>query len=538
MRLRHPFLRSLSLKIVGLVVLVFITVGLSYYVVQAFTQAKRYVEMQALASSISNIFRENLVEINARLFYEASRLDSNPNAFHSSAKKLLQDYPAVLAVELRSTNGEIIDVVDKYGSQAASSAQIRKSLPPWVLADFEAVAKGRAPKMTAIYGASLSPYFSQHAGDLQFLAEEFFPLSSGRGVMVVLFNPSSWFFGENLVAQFQQNLQLRFKLETQTQEVIASSDNSSSSAAPIERYVTPITYATDGPLYLAIENHKLIRTNPTHILEVIVAVLGILILLAGLLIFKGWQEYSRALLALRNQEQQLLDQAKFVSLGEISTILAHELNQPLAAIEAYSSASTTLLSQTPLDQSRLFKAVVAIRGETERINQIIKNIRNYIVSNQTQIVDLDPSQLVESLKNVMQMQANRYQATLVIEKRQGFMVQVDRLMLEQVILNLARNAYEAMLASPLGKRVLTIVIDRNEISGSICFTDTGPGISPEVGAKLFTPFFSTKRESMGIALSLCRSLVERYQGQLNWQNTPGGGAQFTISFRLASPQEG
>ena len=150
-------------------------------------------------------------------------------------------------------------------------------------------------------------------------------------------------------------------------------------------------------------------------------------------------------------------------------------------------------------------------------------------------MQLDPAQLVESLKNVMQMQAVRYQANLVIEKKQSFLISVDRLMLEQVILNLARNAYEAMSASPPGRRLLKIIIESDGATGSIHFIDTGPGISPEVGAKLFTPFFSTKPESMGIALSLCRSLVERYQGQLNWQNNPSGGAQFTISFRLAPP---
>jgi two-component system sensor histidine kinase DctS len=89
-----------------------------------------------------------------------------------------------------------------------------------------------------------------------------------------------------------------------------------------------------------------------------------------------------------------------------------------------------------------------------------------------------------------------------------------------------------MRASPVGKRTLSIQIVREQNLGKLIFSDSGPGISAELGAKLFTPFFSTKTDSMGIGLSLCRSLVERYQGQLHWQNNSLGGAQFTISFAV------
>jgi len=295
-----------------------------------------------------------------------------------------------------------------------------------------------------------------------------------------------------------------------------------------------MTALGDGLLYLAIEKHSQIMTNATHLLEVMVVALCILIGLSGIFIFKGWREYSSALAMLRAQEQQLLDQSRFVSMGEISTILSHELNQPLATIESYSAASESLLAQETLDRSRLLKAISAIREENSRITKIIKHIRNFIVNNKTQIAELDPMLLVESLRTVLQMQAERYNAQLIIDKRQGFKVRVDRLMLEQVILNLARNAYEAMLASPEGRRKLTITIrlDSAEGLGKIVFTDTGPGVSEEVGEKLFMPFFSTKTDSMGVGLSLCRSLVERYQGRLLWQNNPLGGAQFTISFRI------
>jgi C4-dicarboxylate-specific signal transduction histidine kinase len=299
-----------------------------------------------------------------------------------------------------------------------------------------------------------------------------------------------------------------------------------------DRYVTPISYFTDRPLYLAIENLSSARANTTHVLEILVFALAILIVLASVFIFKGWREYSNAQATLRMHEQMLLEQSKFVSMGEISTILSHELNQPLATIETYSTASQAILAQAQPDQAKLLKAISAIRDETARISKIIKNIRSFIVNNQTQVMEIDAALLLDSLKTVLQMQAAHYQAQLVIEKKDSFTVEADRLMLEQVILNLSRNAFEAMRASPVGKRTLSIQIVREQNLGKLIFSDSGPGISAEVGAKLFTPFFSTKTDSMGIGLSLCRSLVERYQGQLHWQNNSLGGAQFTISFAV------
>jgi signal transduction histidine kinase len=536
MRIKHPLLSSIPLRVIILALLISASIALSFHAVKNYLESKRQNELQTISSEISTVLEKNFLDIHSRLFYESLQFNLDPQSFDLSARKIIQDYPSVLAIELRNADGKLLQHANRFGMDPTWGKGLRQNLPPWVLSYFDEAVTNTSPKLTPIYSAQLSPIFLGSEYSRQFLAEEFLPLNANRGVIVIIFNPEKWFFTKNIIAQFEKHPQFRFKLETSRQELIASSDNTDALLAGHERLAVPLKLFMDEPLYLIMENRHAGRGQATHFLELLVVVLAVLIVLASIFIFKGWQEYSRALAALRSQEQQLLDQAKFVSLGEISTILAHELNQPLAAIETYSSASTSLLAQTPLDQPRLFKAMVAIRGETERINQIIKNIRNYIVNNQTQIVQLDPSQLVESLQSVMQMQAIRYEAKLVIEQRQGFMIHVDRLMLEQVILNLARNAFEAMLASPLGKRVLTIVIDSEQGLGSMHFIDTGPGISPEVAAKLFTPFFSTKPESMGIALSLCRSLVERYQGQLTWQNNPQGGAQFTMSFKIAPPE--
>lgn len=532
MQFKFPLSIRFSTQIIGLVVLVAAAIALSFFTVQTLIETKRQNELQSLSTQMSDLFRQNLAELNTRLVAQTNLLDVDRNAFTNNAQNLMREFPAILAVELRSTRGDLLKAVVKHNPDGAPGQPLRKTLPPWLLSDFEIVATGSRSKLSAIYSASLNPYFANHLGELQFLVEEFFPLTGNRGVMVVIFNPSQWFFSDSLVAQFQKNIQYRFKLENPGQEVIASSDNSDRLVGERDRYVTPISYFTDRPLYLAIENLSLARANTTHVLEILVFALAILIVLAGVFIFKGWREYSNAQATLRMHEQMLLEQSKFVSMGEISTILSHELNQPLATIETYSTASQAILAQAQPDQAKLLKAISAIRDETARISKIIKNIRSFIVNNQTQVMEIDAALLLDSLKTVLQMQAAHYQAQLVIEKKDSFTVEADRLMLEQVILNLSRNAFEAMRASPVGKRTLSIQIVREQNLGKLIFSDSGPGISAEVGAKLFTPFFSTKTDSMGIGLSLCRSLVERYQGQLHWQNNSLGGAQFTISFAV------
>jgi len=528
-------LGSLSSKVIILGVLVCISIALSFYAVKKYLESIRNNELQMVSREMVFSIQQNLLDINARFFYESSQFDRNLKSFDPYAREIMQDYPSVLAIELRNSDGRLLKYSNRFGLDPSWSKGLRKSLPPWTLGSFDEAVTIRNPKFTAIYSADLSPIFIGPENNSYFLIEEFIPLRSSLGVIVVIFNPEKWFYSQNIATLFEKYSQFRFKIETKERMIIATSDNTEFRNDGEWSLVTPIKLNMDEPLYLVVENRMKGSIQTTALLEVLVAVLAVLIILAAIFIFKSWREYNLALSLLRIHEQRLLDQSKFVSLAEISTILAHELNQPLASIETYSSASTTLLCQTPLDQPRLFKAMLAIRGEAERINQIIKNIRNYIVNNQTQIVQLDPAQLVESLSAILKMQAERYKAKLVIKVRQGFIIKVDRLMLEQVVLNLARNAYEAMLETPLEDRLLMIIISRDQGIGSIDFIDAGHGISPEVSAKLFTPFFTTKPESMGIALSMCRSLVERYKGTLDWQNNPQGGARFTISFRIVSP---
>jgi len=537
MRSERLHIGSLFTKVIILGVLICISIAFSFYILNKYLESTRQSELQKISSEIELNIQQNLLDINARVFYEPTQSYLNAKSFDLYARKVIQDYPSVLAIELRDSDGKLLQYSSRFGMDLTWTRGLRKSLPPWTLSYFDEAVTIRSPKLSAIYSADLSPIFIGPVNSGQWLVEEFIPLKSSLGVIVIIFNPEKWFDSKNIFTLFEKYAQFRFKIETKEHAILARSDNTNFRSDGEGSLVAPIKLNLDEPLYLVVESRSVASSQITDLLEILVVTLALLIFLASIFILKGWREYNLALALLRSHEQRLLDQSKFVSLAEISTILSHELNQPLASIETYSSASSSLLLQTPLDQPRLFKAMVAIRSETERINQIIKNIRNYIVTNKAQIVQLDPAQLVESLRTILQMQAERYKTRLVIEKRQGFIIKVDRLMLEQVVLNLARNAYEAMLAIPLENRLLKIIISSNQEIGSIDFIDAGHGISPEVGAKLFTPFFSTKPESMGIALSMCRSLVERYEGSLGWQNNPQGGAQFTISFRLASPKQ-
>jgi len=532
MRFRSPFAIRFLLQLLGFGSLVVSLVIFLFFALEAYFDSKRDNELQKVGTQVSEVFRQNMANGIALLSSQVNALDLNRKPFLAQAQAIFNQNPAILSIEIRNQRGLLVESSSRFPNERDAGHAVRKTLPPWLLSDFELALAGQSPQLSGIYLANIATSGSIYPSDVQFLVDQFFPMYASRMVLIVTYDSRRLFFSENLVALYQKEIRYRFELEAEDQVLIASSDNAGPIAGERTRFVVPITYGTNRPLFFVIETLNEKRDQSAQVLQFLVIGLAGLIVVVAYVLLRGWQQYNRTTQALRAQEQRLLEQSKFVSMGEISTILSHELNQPLATIETYSAASQHLLTQSQPDTLKLLKAISAIREEATRISKIIKNIRSFITHDNKKIQVIDVVQLMEDLRTVLQMQAAQYQAEFILKKQIGFVVEADRLMLEQVILNLSRNAFEAMLSKSLGKRTLTISVTQDDGEGRLIFSDTGPGISSEVGSKLFTPFFSTKTQSMGIGLGLCRSLVERYNGTLRWENTPYGGAQFTIGFRL------
>jgi two-component system sensor histidine kinase DctS len=247
----------------------------------------------------------------------------------------------------------------------------------------------------------------------------------------------------------------------------------------------------------------------------------------------------------RQQQERLQATARLATVGEMASLMSHELNQPLAAIASYASGSLNLLGDPAMaaepDAPGLLRgALERIAEQAERAGRVIKSVHGFVRRREALHETQPAERLFEAVLPLARMQARKSGTRIDVDlppPEQGLpRVRCDRTMVEQVLLNLARNGIQAMenSATP-ADRVLTLRVRQTHprwVTFSVI--DAGPGIPPEVAARLFTPFFTTKSEGMGLGLSLCRTVIEQHGGALDFGPGPGGrGTEFR--FTLPAP---
>ena len=249
----------------------------------------------------------------------------------------------------------------------------------------------------------------------------------------------------------------------------------------------------------------------------------------------------------RQQQDRLQASARLATVGEMASLLSHELNQPLAAIASYATGSLNLIDDPqPMEGSELKamlrQALDRIAEQADRAGRVIKSVHAFVRRREQQHETVSAEQLFEGVLPLVRLQARKSGARIEIDvlpasTNPPARVRCDRTMVEQVLLNLSRNGLQAMeAATPLADRVLTLRA-RQTHPRWVTFTivDAGPGIPPEVAARLFTPFFSTRAEGMGLGLSLCRTVIEQHGGALDFG--PGPGKRGTeMRFTLPAPK--
>jgi two-component system sensor histidine kinase DctS len=260
------------------------------------------------------------------------------------------------------------------------------------------------------------------------------------------------------------------------------------------------------------------------------------------------EEVSRA------SQERLQATARLATVGEMASLLSHELNQPLAAISSYATGSLNLLREqaTTAPDTELGDIEVAMRRiaeQAERAGKVIKSVHDFVRRRDQAREPVAPDVLVDAVMPLVALQARKL-GVRVEERIDAALPPVlcDRTMVEQVLLNLARNAMQAMDEAKVRDPSLVIEV-RKVGSGErapgkawleFSIADVGPGIPDEVQQQLFTPFFTTKTEGMGLGLSLCRTVVEQHGGFLAFEpNKPTGTIfRFTlpVDARALSPQ--
>ena len=241
---------------------------------------------------------------------------------------------------------------------------------------------------------------------------------------------------------------------------------------------------------------------------------------------------------LQELQSELVHISRLTALGEMSSALAHELNQPLSAISNYLGGVQRVLKGQPDAVSRKVHDGVAKAVEQAlRSGDIIRRLREFVARGETAQRVESVVKMVEESSALALVGARQLGVRVLFDlNRDADLVLVDKVQIQQVLLNLIRNAVEAMAGSE--RRILTLSSapaggDMVEIR----VADTGSGISEEVAERLFQPFVTTKSQGMGVGLSICRTILEAQGGQIWAAPNPGGGTVFHLTVPLASADE-
>ncbi len=239
----------------------------------------------------------------------------------------------------------------------------------------------------------------------------------------------------------------------------------------------------------------------------------------------------------RAQDESLARTGRLVTLGEMASTLAHELNQPLGAIASYAAGGLNLIESGRGDPALLKPALEKLAAQARRAGLIIRRIQDFVKKREPQFTSLDLSEVATDAIGLLAADARemrvRLQADLPESPPQ---ILADRILVEQVLVNLIRNGMEAMAEGPRTGDQLTVRLVTLPGALQLQVIDQGPGIPDALSQQLFDPFTSTKRQGMGMGLNICRSIVELHHGSLSHGPNPGGGTVFSIILPL--PEEG
>lgn len=218
-------------------------------------------------------------------------------------------------------------------------------------------------------------------------------------------------------------------------------------------------------------------------------------------------------------------------LGEMVAGIAHEINQPLTAIASYTDACQRLISSGLTDSDEVMSALKKAGSQAHRAGEVIRRLRGFAKRRETARIVVDVNQLVRDIVDLAHLDSPGTRCPVEMDLcGDAVAVNADPVQIQQVILNLIRNAMDAARQCPEHDqtvRVRTLCRDADLVRIEV--TDHGEGVSEEVGLELFSTFFSTKPTGMGMGLSICRSIAESHGGQVGFRNNPEGGACFYLT---------
>jgi signal transduction histidine kinase len=257
-------------------------------------------------------------------------------------------------------------------------------------------------------------------------------------------------------------------------------------------------------------------------------------MISGLLLERRRRQFAEVQAGRRSAE--LAHVNRYAMAGELTTTIAHEINQPLGAILTNTETAQLLLNSPTPNLKEVREILSDIYRDDQRASAVILRLRSLLKKAPFELRDLEINELVADTADLLsrvavgrEIQLNSFLSSVSLP------VKGDRVQLQQVIVNLVVNGMDAMSTLQSARRTITISSERKDKFAQISVSDAGPGVPPEKLKDVFEPFFTTKPQGMGMGLSIARTIVEAHGGQLVAENGRSGGATFLIRLPLASP---
>ncbi len=437
--------------------------------------------------------------------------------FDLVARSILRFYPRIVAIDLiRLPAGGVVSSATSQGGSTADPGQVSKAV--------EMLTPGKAA-----YGADAKP---GHYRVMKRMNE----------TMAVSLDIDA----AGLVEGGELPRWARLRLSTQEETLLETGATPPASEGFLSRTVSfeaPIVSPTQ-PLRLSLQRH----VTPAQLLPPLPFALFAAVSLGGLVLVRALikqrreaalareaAEAARRREALRQHETKLAHALRINSMGEMASGIAHELTQPLTALLSQSQAGRRIAAANGLSDTPIDTVLAANVQQAKRAADILVRLRAYVGKSAPEAGVHDLGRHVADIVALSRIDLDRRGIALDIDIPEApALARIDPVEIEQVIHNLIRNAADAIEPGRADGRVL-VALEASGESHAITVSDNGTGIPPDILPRLFEPFFSGKPDGMGLGLSLCESIVERFDGSIAARNGAEGGAVFTV--RLPAARE-